>query len=142
VSVTPLYGGDAAGIVVERNVFAGLVDADPSTLRTVPSIARSWSSSADGRRFTFHLRAGVSFGSGAGPVTADTFVQDWALLCSRPVASPNAAVLSSVAGYGRHAGRRPRGRAADACGVAVSCRPRLPLHAGRSRHLGLPAAAG
>ena len=42
VSVTPLYGGDAAGLVIERNVFAGLVDADPSTLRTVPVIARSW----------------------------------------------------------------------------------------------------
>jgi peptide/nickel transport system substrate-binding protein len=123
VSVTPLYGGDAAGIVVERNVFAGLVDADPSTLRTVPSIARSWSSSADGRRFTFHLRAGVSFGSGAGPVTADTFVQDWALLCSRPVASPNAAVLSSVAGYGacrRGAGTLAGARAAGPLTLVVS----------------------
>jgi ABC-type transport system substrate-binding protein len=123
VSVTPLYGGDAAGIVVERNVFAGLVDADPSTLRTVPSIARSWSSSAGGRRFTFHLRAGVSFGSGAGPVTADTFVQDWSLLCSRQVASPNAAVLVAVAGYGactRGAGTLSGARATGPLTLVVS----------------------
>lgn len=123
VSVTPLFGGDAAGIVVERNVFAGLVDADPSTLRTVPSIARSWSSSPDGRRFTFHLRPGVSFGSAAGSVTAGTFVQDWALLCSSQTASPNAAVLAAVAGYGacrRGAGSLSGVRAAGPLTLVVS----------------------
>ena len=65
--------------MVERNVFAGLVDVDPATLRIVPSIARSWSASADGRTFTFDLRAGVRFQHGDGAVTADTFVRDWAL---------------------------------------------------------------
>jgi oligopeptide transport system substrate-binding protein len=123
VSVTPLYGGDAAGIVVERNVFAGLVDADASTLRTVPSIARSWTSSADGRTFTFHLRPGVSFPSGAGSVTAGTFVQDWALLCSRQAASPNAAVLAAVVGYGAcrgGAGRLSGVRAAGPLTLVVS----------------------
>ena len=99
VSVTPLYGGDPSGIAVERNVFQGLVDADPSTLRVVPSIARSWSSNADATRWTFHLRPGVGFPGGNGPVTASTFAQDWALLCSPRVASPNAAVLAPVAGY-------------------------------------------
>jgi len=99
VSVTPLYGGDPSGIVVERNVFQGLVDADPSTLRVVPSIARGWSSNADGSVWTFHLRPGVSFPGGNGPVTASTFAQDWSLLCSPQVASPNAAVLAPVAGY-------------------------------------------
>ena len=51
VSVTPLRGGDEAGLIVERNVFAGLIDVDPSTLEVVPSIARSWSASRDGRTF-------------------------------------------------------------------------------------------
>ena len=99
VSVTPLYGGDAAGLVIERNVFAGLVDADPSTLRTVPVIARSWSSTPDARTYTFRLRPHVSFPGGAGAVTAATFVADWRLLCSPGVASPNAAVLEPVSGY-------------------------------------------
>jgi len=99
VSVTPLYGGDAAGLVIERNVFAGLVDADPSTLRTVPVIARSWSSTPDARTYTFQLRPHVSFPGGAGAVTAATFVADWGLLCSPRVASPNAAVLEPVSGY-------------------------------------------
>ncbi|HWG82479.1 MAG TPA: ABC transporter substrate-binding protein [Gaiellales bacterium] len=99
VSVTPLYGGDAAGLAIERNVFAGLVDADPSTLRTVPVIARSWSKTPDARTYTFRLRPHVSFPGGAGAVTAATFVADWSLLCSPSVASPNAAVLEPVSGY-------------------------------------------
>jgi peptide/nickel transport system substrate-binding protein len=85
VLVTPLYGGDAAGLVIERNVFAGLVDADPSTLRTVPVIARSWSSTPDARTYTFRLRPHVSFPGGAGAVTATTFVADWTLLCRRSI---------------------------------------------------------
>ena len=99
VSVTPLYGGDPNGTVVERNVFAGLVAADPGTLQPVPSIARSWSSSSDGKRWTFRLRPGVQFSGTGGPVTAQTFVDDWQLLCSPSVHSPNAAVLAPVAGY-------------------------------------------
>ncbi len=99
VSVTPLFGGDEAGMIVERNVFAGLVDVDPATLRIVPAIARSWKSSADGRSFTFDLRPGVRFQNGAGDVTADTFARDWSLLCSPAVGSPNSSVLSAVAGY-------------------------------------------
>jgi ABC-type oligopeptide transport system substrate-binding subunit len=99
VSVTPLGGGDGSGRIVERNVFAGLVDVDPGTLQTVPAIARSWSRSADGRKVTFSLRAGVHFQAGAGPVTAETFVRDWTLLCSPSVASPNASVLAPIAGY-------------------------------------------
>ena len=106
VSVTPLRGGDEAGLIVERNVFAGLVDVDPGTLEVVPSIARSWSASGDGRTFTFRLRSGVRFQDGAGVVTADTFVRDWSLLCSPAIASPNAALLSAVSGYDecRHGG--------------------------------------
>jgi peptide/nickel transport system substrate-binding protein len=99
VSVTPLFGGDEAGMVVERNVFAGLVDVDPATLRIVPAIARSWTSSADGRTFTFDLRPGVRFQQGGGEVTAATFAHDWSLLCSPAIGSPNAAVLSAVTGY-------------------------------------------
>ena len=99
VSVTPLYGGDAAGLVIERNVFAGLVDADPSTLHTEPVIARSWSSAPDARTYTFRLRPNVTFAGGGGAVTAATFAADWTLLCSPRVASPNAAVLEPVSGY-------------------------------------------
>ena len=99
-SVTPLYGGDDTGMLIERNVFSGLVDADPTTLRTMPAIARSWSASPDHRTYTFRLRPHVSFQDGGGPVTAATFVSDWALLCSPQVESPNAQVLAAVAGYG------------------------------------------
>jgi ABC-type transport system substrate-binding protein len=99
VSVTPLGGGDAAGLVVERNVFAGLVDVDPATLHPVPAIARRWKVSADRRTYTFTLRGDVVFQGGAGPVTAETFVRDWTLLCSPEVASPNASVLRPLEGF-------------------------------------------
>jgi hypothetical protein len=99
VSVTPLGGGDAAGHLVERNVFAGLVDIEPDTLRVVPSIAQSWKVSRDRRTFTFQLRDDVEFQRGGGPVTAETFVRDWALLCSPEVGSPNASVLRPVEGF-------------------------------------------
>jgi hypothetical protein len=99
VSVTPLRGGDAAGHVIERNVFAGLVDIEPDTLRPVPSIAKSWKASGDRRTITFQLRGDVSFQGGGGPVTAETFVRDWTLLCSPDVGSPNASVLRPVEGF-------------------------------------------
>src|SRR5205085_12682434 len=75
LSVTPLYGGDPSGIAVERNVFQGLVDADPATLRVVPSIARSWSSNADGTEWTLHLRPPVRFPGGNRPADASTRVR-------------------------------------------------------------------
>jgi len=100
-SVTPLgAAGDPAALAVERNVFAGLVDVDPHTLRVVPSIARSWSASPDGRTFTFRLRAGVRFQRDAGAVTAATFVQDWSLLCSPRFADSSGSwVLAPIEGY-------------------------------------------
>jgi len=99
VSVTPLGGGDPNGLMIERNVFAGLVDVDPETLEPVPSIARSWRVSRDNRTFTFELRDDVEFQQGAGPVTASTFVDDWTLLCSPEVDSPSASVLRPVEGF-------------------------------------------
>ena len=100
-SVTPLAAGtDPTALAVARNVFAGLVDVDPHTLRVVPSIARSWAASPDGRTFTFRLRPGVRFQHGAGAVTAATFVQDWSLVCSpRFAASSGSWVLAPVEGY-------------------------------------------
>ena len=84
-----------------RNVFAGLVDVDPSTLATVPAIASSWTSSADGRTWTFRLRTDARFQHGLGPVTASTFVRDWSLLCNPAVRAPHAWILAPVEGYDR-----------------------------------------
>jgi len=101
-SVTPLgVGDDQSGLLVVRNVFAGLVDVDPSTLATVPAIASSWTPSADGRTWTFRLRTDARFQHGLGPVTASTFVRDWSLLCSPAVGAPHAWILAPVAGYDR-----------------------------------------
>ena len=128
-------------------MFAGLVDVDPSTLRLVPAIAERWSSSADGRTFTFHLRTGVGFQRGLGAVTAATFVRDWSLLCNPEVDAAHAWVLAPVQGYDRcrhgaaRSERRARARPADAGGAAERAVPAVRDHAGRPRHLGVPASA-
>ena len=64
VSMTPIHGQEDQGMTVEKSVFAGLVDYDPTTLATVPSIASSWEHNAKNTVFTFHLRSGVKFQPG------------------------------------------------------------------------------
>src|SRR5207249_266975 len=44
-------------------VFSGLVKLD-DRLDIVPDLAERWDVSADGRRYTFHLRPGAKFHSG------------------------------------------------------------------------------
>lgn len=46
------------------NVYEGLVRFRDGTLEPEPALARSWSVSADGRRYTFRLREGVRFHDG------------------------------------------------------------------------------
>lgn len=51
----------------------GLVSEDARDLHPVPGVAESWDISADGRRYTFHLRADARWSNG-DPVTAADFV--------------------------------------------------------------------
>jgi peptide/nickel transport system substrate-binding protein/oligopeptide transport system substrate-binding protein len=104
VSMTPLHGQEDQGVSVEKSVFAGLVDYDPKTLATVPSIATSWEHNANETVFTFHLRSGVKFqpgqnGENYGDVTADTFVQDWGIACAKGTASEVSYILQPVKGF-------------------------------------------
>jgi len=60
---------------VARNIFEGLVVNDPTDLRPVPGVARSWEVSADGLVYTFHLRR-TEWSDGT-PLTARDFVYSW-----------------------------------------------------------------
>ncbi|MDQ7828961.1 MAG: ABC transporter substrate-binding protein [Armatimonadota bacterium] len=62
----------ATGMVVGRNLFDRLVEHD-ERLNIVPGLATSWSTSRDGRTWTFRLRRGVRFHDGT-PFTADAVV--------------------------------------------------------------------
>ncbi|MFQ6029904.1 MAG: ABC transporter substrate-binding protein [Dehalococcoidia bacterium] len=63
-----LTADNISGILVNE-VFGGLVTIDPE-LNIVPDLAESWDISADGTRYTFHLRRNAKFHNGK-PVTAD-----------------------------------------------------------------------
>lgn len=66
----PLVATDAASSEVIHRIFDGLVELDCASGEYYPALASRWDVSADGTRWTFHLRRGVRWADGA-PFTAD-----------------------------------------------------------------------
>lgn len=60
----PFYAVDGETFRVSRQIFDGLVGFAPGTSQVEPELATDWSSSADGRAWTFTLRTGVKFHDG------------------------------------------------------------------------------
>jgi peptide/nickel transport system substrate-binding protein len=58
------YAGE--GLLLTRNLYQGLVQYQPGTAtkKIIPSLATSWTVSADGLTYTFDLRKGVKFHDG------------------------------------------------------------------------------
>ncbi len=70
-TLDPQINYDTAAAIELGNVYDGLVRAvGAKTVKIVPDLATSWSSSADGKTWTFHLRPGVTFHDGS-PVNAE-----------------------------------------------------------------------
>lgn len=72
-SLDPWSATDDATITVLRQIYEGLVDLEPGGFKIVPKLAQSWSTSADGRVWTFRLRPGVRFHDGT-PLDASAVV--------------------------------------------------------------------
>jgi len=91
---------DVSGLVTPL-LFGTLLDyapadaPDPTAL--VPSLARSWSVSADGRAYTFELREDARFSSGE-PVLAEDFVYALDRLLSPSMGSPVAQFYAGITG--------------------------------------------
>jgi ABC-type transport system substrate-binding protein len=68
----PAVVEDGPTIEVLMHIFDGLVQWTPQN-SLAPALAERWEVSADGRTFTFHLRAGVKFQNGR-PLKASDFV--------------------------------------------------------------------
>ncbi|MGH3942883.1 MAG: ABC transporter substrate-binding protein [Pseudonocardiaceae bacterium] len=60
----PFYASDGETFRVSRQIFEGLVGFAPGTSDVEPELATGWSSSPDGRAWTFTLRTGVKFQDG------------------------------------------------------------------------------
>lgn len=101
-TLDPAYASGQSVIWPCNQLFNGLVDLDDS-LNVVPSIAKSWTISEDGRIYTFVLRNDVSFhNTKAYPfkhkrwVTAQDFVYSFSRILDPDVASPGAWIFQKV----------------------------------------------
>ena len=64
-SLDPWTASDDATITALRQVYEGLVELEPGGFRIVPKLAETWSTSPDGKVWTFRLRSGVRFHDGS-----------------------------------------------------------------------------
>jgi oligopeptide transport system substrate-binding protein len=74
-TLDPSLATDVVSQRVLDDLFEGLVTLGEDG-RTVPGVALTWDTSADGKTWTFHLREDARWSNGQ-PVTADDFVYAW-----------------------------------------------------------------
>ena len=92
----PAQMSSPTDVDIFRNVFSGLYKFDES-LREVPDIAAGAADvSADGLKYTFHLRHNAVFSNG-DPITADDFIFSWNRAAAKQ--GDSAGLFSVVAGY-------------------------------------------
>jgi peptide/nickel transport system substrate-binding protein len=72
-TLNPVLAADDPSRDVIRCVTADLIHINRGSLKTEPSLAKSWTVSHDGRQYTLHLRQGLRFSDGA-PFDADDVV--------------------------------------------------------------------
>jgi peptide/nickel transport system substrate-binding protein len=99
-SLDPAFCRNRNTIWMDNQLYNGLVQIDDS-LKTIPSIAKSWDLSADNKVYTFHLRNDVffqddpHFKNGRGrKVTAADFVYSFSRLIDPKVASSGSWIFS------------------------------------------------
>lgn len=72
-SLDPAFVDDGESSKVMNNIYDNLVKYNPGATTVGPALAKSWSTSDDGKVWTFHLRQGVKFHDGSD-FTADDVV--------------------------------------------------------------------
>ena len=88
----PLTLSDDASKAVVNGMVADLVHINRYTQLPEPSLAKSWSVSVDGRKYTLKLRAGLHFSDGA-PLTADDVLFSFNVYLDERVHSPQRDLL-------------------------------------------------
>jgi peptide/nickel transport system substrate-binding protein len=91
-TLNPILSVDATSREVIGAMNADLVHINRETQRTEPALAKSWSISADGKKYTLELRRGVKFSDGA-PFTADDVVFSFQLYLDEKLHSPQRDLL-------------------------------------------------
>jgi ABC-type oligopeptide transport system substrate-binding subunit len=114
-SLDPALARSDSALNILRDLYEGLTTLDASA-RPAPGVAERWEISADGRTYTFKLRAAARWSNG-DPVVAQDFVFAWQRLVTPATGSPQAQLLVPV----RNAAAIIRGAAAPASlGVAAT----------------------
>src|SRR5271168_842418 len=72
-TLNPALALDEPSRDVIRCLTADLIHINRGSLKTEPSLAKSWNVSRDGRQYTLHLRRGVRFSDGE-PFSADDVI--------------------------------------------------------------------
>jgi peptide/nickel transport system substrate-binding protein len=91
-TLNPILSIDGSSREVIGAMNADLVHINHETQRSEPGLAKTWSISADGRKYVLQLRRGIKFSDGA-PFTADDVVFSFALYLDENLHSPQRDLL-------------------------------------------------
>ena len=94
VGLDPHVATSFATFIVVSNIYEGLTAIDKD-LRIVPSLADTWTISADGLTYDFHIRTGATFHNGRA-VTAQDIIANIDRLKDPKTASPLSSRVASV----------------------------------------------
>ncbi|HET7481552.1 MAG TPA: ABC transporter substrate-binding protein, partial [Actinomycetota bacterium] len=97
-TLDPMRISDPGASLIARQLYEGLTMWDPVLEKVKPAAAESWTSSPDGKTFTFKLRQGMSFHDGS-PVTASDFIFAFDRIALKANASDLAYLLQDVVGF-------------------------------------------
>ena len=82
----PVLASDVPSRTVVRRLMADLVHTHRESQQSEPALARSWTVSPDGKRFTLELRRGISFSDGH-PFDADDVIFTFQVYLDKEVGS-------------------------------------------------------
>ena len=75
-SLDPAHASAAPETDVVRAIYEGLTELDAKTLEAKPGVAEKWSTSDEGKTWTFEIRENAKWSNGR-KVTATDFVRSW-----------------------------------------------------------------
>lgn len=81
--------------VISSNLFDGLITYNEK-FEPVPQLATSWTTAADGKSITFHLRAGVKWHDGHPFTAEDVRYSIEQTKASHPIAGPSFSALTAI----------------------------------------------
>jgi peptide/nickel transport system substrate-binding protein len=91
-TLNPVTAADARSREVIGRMMADLIHINRDTQKTEPSLAKSWTTSRDGRVFTLKLRRGLRFSDGQ-PFDADDVVFSFQVYLDEKIHSPQRDLL-------------------------------------------------